>query len=933
MTAADEEAKGGPGAARRYVDVVYASALRQMGGDADGAGDVTQAVFLVALRKARCGRLPDEGRMVGWLLKVTGYAVKETRRAARRRRVHEERAAAARSEAVVGAELSEMRAVLDAALLKLGALDREVVVRRYLCGEAVAEVAAGVGVTENTASQRIGRALEKLRKHMRRQGVTMSVGSLAVVLAAEAAMKAPAGVAATSGAGAAAVGIAQGAAAMMKMAMVKVVAVTCLAAVVLAGTGVVVGEQVIGHGEQHTATGPAGAGEKAGVAMGANERAMMARWDLVMNQPGVERLKKVLTGLKTESKGYEGFEGDAEQVRLAVRDALQAKEVLMLPQRMGWSDINRGGAGPGQAPTADFGLWTHHLMGGLVMDGRNIAGTVNSGMMDGAAFAEGRKGAVRLRIDPVDFQLTVLMADGKDLGGGKMHMQFQGDVGVGKVVVFAGNWGVTTGVELWHVLVWEAFGCGDDEWKYVQKMGPTEWVESGLAAARKMAERAIAWKSHAAHGVADVGAKWERKLANGGVLRLVGVSRPAQWADCWWDAEGRPVAIDGPWGWTGGVGGVMVAVQAEDPRVAVKEYPGNVMNVNGSMGDERRSIAASGLGGDEAVEVGVGAGPWKDGGAVKVGETLEVAGVKVKLVAVNGANPKTGTYGGSSWIQSEATGRATMDTMEIRIAAFDRGGREVSARNVPDIRFGRTGGTKERIYPATAYAEAAPEDIVTFAVQWRRREWTTFERFAMEPAVSPDGVTTVAATKPAALPGVPGTPDGFFDVMKAAVESGDVKKVRALVVAEGAVEKRMADGMAETLVSGNLLRVAAEAKFGATETDAALVKAGLAVRLDRPPVGLEWKVEGDHARLVSTNPSVRLTGVAGGEGLVRIGGEWRMEMALPKELPAEKLGELEQYLVREAALSKARREVAKEIGEGQYKDAYAARDALQARIK
>src|SRR5271163_3365659 len=77
----------------RYVDFVYAAVVRQMG--ANGAEDVTQAVFLVMARKKRGGWLPEEKFMMGWLLQVTRYAVKESRRAAMRRGYHEKQAGVA----------------------------------------------------------------------------------------------------------------------------------------------------------------------------------------------------------------------------------------------------------------------------------------------------------------------------------------------------------------------------------------------------------------------------------------------------------------------------------------------------------------------------------------------------------------------------------------------------------------------------------------------------------------------------------------------------------------------------------------------------------------------------------------------------------------------------------------------------------------------
>ncbi|MCL2649105.1 MAG: sigma-70 family RNA polymerase sigma factor, partial [Phycisphaerales bacterium] len=178
----------------RFADLVYASALRQMNGDTHAAADVTQAVFIVAMEKRRAGKLPEDERLAGWLLKVTAFCVKKARWAAMQRRFHERRAM--RSE-VMQQELSTdaVAKALDGALLKLGAIDREVVVRRYLHGETVGSVAAAVRMTENAASQRIGRALEKLRKILARRGVVVPAVALTGVMIAESAKAAPAALA------------------------------------------------------------------------------------------------------------------------------------------------------------------------------------------------------------------------------------------------------------------------------------------------------------------------------------------------------------------------------------------------------------------------------------------------------------------------------------------------------------------------------------------------------------------------------------------------------------------------------------------------------------------------------------------------------------------------------------------------------------------
>lgn len=178
--------------ARCYADLVYAAALRQMNGDTDSAADVMQAVMLVMLRKARAGSLPQERFMAGWLIKVTRYAVMQTRRAAARRARHEYDAAKlSQPMSDPRTNDADIRAALDLAVLSLGKLDRELVVRRYLQDQTLAEVASVVAMNPNTAGRRISRAMEKLRKILTRRGITAPTAILTAILTTEFAIKAP----------------------------------------------------------------------------------------------------------------------------------------------------------------------------------------------------------------------------------------------------------------------------------------------------------------------------------------------------------------------------------------------------------------------------------------------------------------------------------------------------------------------------------------------------------------------------------------------------------------------------------------------------------------------------------------------------------------------------------------------------------------------
>jgi DNA-directed RNA polymerase specialized sigma24 family protein len=84
--------------ANRYVDFVYAAALRQTGWNTANAADVTQAIFLVFARRA--GTVDPKSLSV-WLHRVSGYAAANARRADARRRRHEREAATQRSESTM----------------------------------------------------------------------------------------------------------------------------------------------------------------------------------------------------------------------------------------------------------------------------------------------------------------------------------------------------------------------------------------------------------------------------------------------------------------------------------------------------------------------------------------------------------------------------------------------------------------------------------------------------------------------------------------------------------------------------------------------------------------------------------------------------------------------------------------------------------------
>lgn len=179
---------------RRHVDLVYAAAYRQTGGDRHLAEDVAQTVFVTASRKA--GRLSSHPAVAAWLHQATRYAAIDVLRSRRRRQAREE--AVSRMEETLAApepapDWEELSPRIDELVSSLGERDRTAVVLRFFSGKSYADIGAQLGVGEDAARMRVERALEKLRRRLTGKGAASSGAALATVLAQKGVMAAPSG--------------------------------------------------------------------------------------------------------------------------------------------------------------------------------------------------------------------------------------------------------------------------------------------------------------------------------------------------------------------------------------------------------------------------------------------------------------------------------------------------------------------------------------------------------------------------------------------------------------------------------------------------------------------------------------------------------------------------------------------------------------------
>ena len=176
---------------RRHINLVYSVARRCTGNDAD-AQDVTQAVFIILARKAngmRAGTL-----LPGWLYETTRFTASRLLRS-RERREQREQEASMQSESADPDPLAAWQQLsphLEAAMSRLPARDRALLVFRFYENKSGPEVAALLGIRAETAHKRVSRAIDKLRRFFVKNGVTLSCTAIAGAISGNSIQSAPA---------------------------------------------------------------------------------------------------------------------------------------------------------------------------------------------------------------------------------------------------------------------------------------------------------------------------------------------------------------------------------------------------------------------------------------------------------------------------------------------------------------------------------------------------------------------------------------------------------------------------------------------------------------------------------------------------------------------------------------------------------------------
>jgi RNA polymerase sigma factor (sigma-70 family) len=179
----------------RHIDWVHAAALRRVG-NTHLADEVTQAVFVALAQNAPCRQGVI---MSAWMFTVLRFASAKALRDQSRRRRHEAEAARQRPAlpAEPDEELRKALPLLEHAMDRLGRKDRQAILLRFYQRQTFGQVGAAMGVSEDGARKRIGRAIEKLRGKFAQMGLPVPAAALIDRVLIHAADTAPSGLAAS----------------------------------------------------------------------------------------------------------------------------------------------------------------------------------------------------------------------------------------------------------------------------------------------------------------------------------------------------------------------------------------------------------------------------------------------------------------------------------------------------------------------------------------------------------------------------------------------------------------------------------------------------------------------------------------------------------------------------------------------------------------
>lgn len=229
-----------------HIDHVYSTARRLLAGDVHTAQDVTQIAFSDLARRPEA--VPARMPVAAWLHRHTCFVAMKWLRTEQRRRAREERAT---SDIPISSphDFDPLTIALDRAIDTLREKDRIAILLRYAEDYDFEHIGQVLQIKPAAAQRRVSRALEKLRRSLKGQSLSVSAAALGAISKATFAVEAPRALAAQVTAVALKNGISHGLPLLpfSKLATMKTVKTTAAALIVALGT-------VVGVSEHHAAS-------------------------------------------------------------------------------------------------------------------------------------------------------------------------------------------------------------------------------------------------------------------------------------------------------------------------------------------------------------------------------------------------------------------------------------------------------------------------------------------------------------------------------------------------------------------------------------------------------------------------------------------------------------------------------------------------------
>ena len=154
---------------RRHQHQVFAVCLRYLRSEAD-ALDATQEVFLALMNCAD----DVHSNLPAWLYRCARNTSTSIVRLRQVRYRHEAAKSRLCPEGRADNSRKEHCEILDACLLRLDSIDRDLVIRNHLMGSSQKELATWLGVSQQAVAKRIQKALAELRRTLSSQGIVFS---------------------------------------------------------------------------------------------------------------------------------------------------------------------------------------------------------------------------------------------------------------------------------------------------------------------------------------------------------------------------------------------------------------------------------------------------------------------------------------------------------------------------------------------------------------------------------------------------------------------------------------------------------------------------------------------------------------------------------------------------------------------------------------